>query len=129
MHRLAATPTLFRFNRNKLGFLTAFCAFMFLLFIFCVINDKAIGYNHLPLNFSSDHGNCTTSLLQLDFQNSVCLIDQQVFVKLCQGFPLFTSCVLISDVDFNIICKNLPYFIHNAQSRSDEASSGWNSSA
>jgi hypothetical protein len=105
-----------RSSKIIVGFLVII--FVFLFFLFLCLNHKTIGFNHLPLNFSNS-SNCTASLLDLHFENSICLIDKEIYVRFCQGIPLFTSCVLATDVDFHSVCKHLPLYLHNAKSISD----------
>lgn len=63
--------------------------------------------------------NCSKNILDLPLTNSICILTDTIYLQICHGVPLLTSCLLIEDIDFYTLCKHLPNYMHSARAVAD----------
>ena len=72
-------------------------------------------YSFKDLNFTSPRvrlNNCTHQILEFeDINVQACLLSGEVFLRLCNRIELWPQCLLLSDLQFNIVCKRAPPYL------------------
>jgi len=84
--------------------LGVYATFRFLVVSYSINNFEDVS-NHTFSEF-----NCTErNLLNISgIALKACILENSVYVQLCQGQPYFTSCLLLEDLDLVSLCRNVP---------------------
>lgn|SRR5215469_12546552 len=90
--------------------LLAFVLGIYTTFQFLVLTYSTDFETFSSNNYTFSGFNCTeNNLINISgVALKACILQDSVYVQICQGQPYFTSCVLLEDLDFGIICKHVP---------------------
>jgi hypothetical protein len=116
-------------DRKYCSIVTVYCVllmlglFLLFYFSFSTFRTSTVSTSVSPINYtlSDDITNfCSPNVLDMpDHPNNICYINSTINIRICLKRPLYINCVILTDFDFEILCKNLPKHFEQARSYLD----------